>query len=929
VGLGLWPAQGQQVAQQFQNDNFSGPDVAWVRGEAGGGFVERQHRLDDAFRRSDPTSETIQYELPPDQTVDYSYGTMPAPVGEDFSARVFVRADQGPVQLFARVVVPAATDPQRPGRPLTLLVPGDQYHLRGTWQPLEMTRFVKALTNEQQLLRAQYRRDVPFDGAYVDRLVLRLGGGEGVCKVWIDDLKVGPVRDARAPTPLHTPGAAPTLPATPPRATLPARPPVELVEDRLAVGGKRFFPRGIRYTGIPPAVLRQVGINTVWFDRDAPPAALEEAASRGLWLVPTVGGGADRMTVAGPSSGAPSDDDTEFVRLTGTVGRFPAGDAVLFWNLGDGVGAGQLNRVARAAAAVRSADPQRPRTADLDDAFQNYSRRLDALGVHRFPLYTGLELDRYGDWLVSRRNLAEPGKFFWTWVQTQRPAWYRNLLRDRDGAEPEANADPAQVRLLTYLAVASGCRGLSYWTEAAADAKRDRELLLTLALLNQELSMLEPLLSSLDISPVWVDTTPPSAIRVAVIRCDREVLVLPMWLGDGAQYVPGQSARSSVTVRIPQVPESLSAWEVSPGDVRQVPAERDTGGVTVTLSDFDLTRAVVFTADNGNPGGLVVGWQKLSGQFGKQAAQWTAELAALELARVERVEQELTGVAPSLAGTDQLLADARARLERTQRLFQNQDFREAYLEARRATRPLRHLMRLRWQQAARGLGPDGPSASPYAVSFETLPRHWQLCRLVQQGTFGRNVLDGRFEGAPTWAASPGTVDEVDPDARVIAEGPKEGGQCLRLRVTPKPPPPGQPAQKPAWLEHTALVVRSPEVRLPPATWVRVSGWANIPEALSGSVDGVMISDVAGGEPLALRLRGQTKVPVTDPSKPAAKGWQPFHFYRQVPDTGTFQVQLTMTALGTAYFDDIRVEPLEPGSRQPDGPADATARGTGR
>src|SRR5438270_13668782 len=82
VGLGLLPALGQPVAQQFQSDTFSGPDVAWVRGEAGGRFVERQHRLDDAFRRSDPTAETVQFELPPDQTVDYSYATLPAPVGE-------------------------------------------------------------------------------------------------------------------------------------------------------------------------------------------------------------------------------------------------------------------------------------------------------------------------------------------------------------------------------------------------------------------------------------------------------------------------------------------------------------------------------------------------------------------------------------------------------------------------------------------------------------------------------------------------------------------------------------------------------------------------------------------------------------------------------------------------------------------------------
>jgi hypothetical protein len=906
LAAGLWPALGQPVSQQYQNDSFSGPDVAWVRGEAGGRFVERQHRLDDLYRRSDPTSETIQYELPADQTVDYSYVTLPAPVGEDFTAGLFARADRSAVQLFARVVLPAVTDPQRPGQPLTTLVPGDVYELRGSWQRLEMTRFTKALAAQQALLRAQFQRDVPLDGAYVDRLVLRLGGGDGVCKVWIDDLKVGPVRDGRAPVAPRAPGVAPQLPDAPPPAATAGRPTVELRGSNLWVGGKRFFPRGIRYTGMPMPVLRDAGVNTVFFDRDAPPGVLEEAANQRLWLVPRLNLGTDRLTSAalGP------DDDAEFVRLGGAVGRYPAGDAVLFWNLGEGLGANQIGRLARAAEVVRTADPQRPRTADVADTIHNYSRRLDALGTHRFPLYTGLGLNQYRDLLVQRRNFADPGKFFWTWVQAHRPAWYRDLLRGPDGAEPETSADPAQVRLLTYLAIAAGCRGISYWVEDEADPKRDRELMLTLAILNQELAMLEPLLVSLEGAPTWVDTSPPSSVKAAVLRCNKAILVLPMWLDGGGQYVPGQYTQSRLKVRIPQVPESLSAWEVSPGDVRQLPVDREVGGVTFTLEEFDMTRAVVFTGDSASPAGLVVGWENLSKQLAKPAAQWTAQLAALELARAEKVEAELAQLAPRLPGMDQLIADGHARLERTRYLFEAQDYREAYREARRATRPVRHLMRLRWQQAASSLGPDGASASPYAISFETLPRHWQLHRLIQSGTFGRNVLDGGFEGAPTWSASPATADNVVMDARVIAEKAREGDQCLRLKVEVRKTVPGQQPPPPtAYLEHTALTVRSPEVRLPPGTWVRVSGWA-LTDYVGGSNDGVLITDAVGGEPLALRLLGPTNEPRKDATKLLKKGWQPFHFYRQVPGTGVFQVQLIQTALGTVYFDDIRVEPLE-------------------
>src|SRR5437879_2484269 len=50
-------------------------------------------------------------------------------------------------------------------------------------------------------------------------------------------------------------------------------------------------------------------------------------------------------------------------------------------------------------------------------------------------------------------------------------------------------------------------------------------------------------------------------------------------------------------------------------------------------------------------------------------------------------------------------------------------------------------------------------------------------------------------------------------------------------------------------------------------------------------------------PLALRL-----------TQPTA--WRQFTLYRQVPASGKLSVTLALTGLGTAYFDDVRVEPLE-------------------
>ena len=74
----------------------------------------------------------------------------------------------------------------------------------------------------------------------------------------------------------------------------------------------------------------------------------------------------------------------------------------------------------------------------------------------------------------------------------------------------------------------------------------------------------------------------------------------------------------------------------------------------------------------------------------------------------------------------------------------------------------------------------------------------------------------------------------------------------------------------------------------------------IPENLTASADGALLYDSAGGEPLAIRLIGATK-------------WKKFTLYRNVPASGLINVSLALTGIGTAFFDDIRIEPMYPGA----------------
>src|SRR5207253_1509614 len=143
------------------------------------------------------------------------------------------------------------------------------------------------------------------------------------------------------------------------------------------------------------------------------------------------------------------------------------------------------------------------------------------------------------------------------WVQTHLPEWYTSLVYERPGSAPfpePVGPLPEQIRLLTYAALGAGCRGLGFWADHfLADSHQGRDRLLAVALLNLEMEMLEPLLVAAAGEARWIDTYNID-VKAAVLRSPRGVLVLPVWLGAGSQYVPGQSAAAAVKMLVPEVP---------------------------------------------------------------------------------------------------------------------------------------------------------------------------------------------------------------------------------------------------------------------------------------------------------------------------------------------------------------------------------------
>ncbi len=878
---------GTAVGQQIYRYPFETREPAFIKGTADVPFQEYVHDVTDATSHGGQYSEHLQIASQQGSSIYYYFPTSRAPVTIDLSLKIWVKANRPGAQLVARLVLPKEHNPNNLDEPLTTLLRGDVYQKVSRWQQLALNKPTALVKAQQKVMREQLKRDVDFTDAYIDRVVINAYSGPGMTELWVDDLEIGPVIESK---PFQTTGrdkdAGAKLEAP---STGTPRPPnrqenVELAHDRLMLNGKGIIFRGIRYTDTPLNVLRDLGLNTLMLDSSAPAPVLDEAAQLGFWLVPMLHGAEEDAPAQTPD------------QLRQNLARFIEKEAVLFWNLGNGLRSESVEATAKTAQTVRAIDPNRPVGADVMDNYRGFSRNLDIVGSSRWPLFTTLELTSYRDWLNQRRLLARSGGFYWTWLQTHMPEWYSALIYERPtaaGFDDPVGPQPEQIRLLTYIALASGCHGIGYWSDRfLADSHQGRDRLLELALLNLELKMIEDLLVTAS-EPIWIDTSEPE-VKAAVMRTTGGLLVLPMWLGRGAQCVPGQFAKVNLKLTVPQAPVGTQPWEVAPGMVRSLFPERVPGGTTITIPEFGLTTAIIFTADNA-PNGLVVRFQEKARQNGKLAAGYASQLAEESLRKTSIVYDKLVSAGHPLPDGASLLEKARALIKSASESYNRGQYREAFADADRALRPLRILMRAEWTMATRDLTFVG--ASPYAMSYYTLPQHFKLMDAFKGLAFGANLLpDGDFElpddKAPQgWLPQEMKLDEVDFVARRSTDLPHLGKQCLMLQVKPK-----NPLQAPVALERCYLGIHSPDVSQPPGTWVRISVWMRIPKPLIGSLDGALIYDSAGGEPLAVRTT-------------EAMPWKEYVSYRRVPPSGKIHVTVALSGMGSAYFDDVRIEPL--------------------
>ncbi len=891
-------------------EGFEGTEPSWRPADGSSQVQILAHRRVRGQAFTGQSCEHLALAAPTGAQVYFGHDVARPWVIAELRPTVRLRSDRAAVQFVAQIALPRTADP-RTGRPLRTLVHGSTYTTVGRWQQLRIEDIPQQLARRTRVLRAEFGPEVDPREAYVEQVLLSVGGGKGVAHLWIDDLDVdgyagpapgptepaGPAGPADLPSqPEHTGLHAPSRPAAAPsldvagwtgsqseRVATPRRPPVRWDGSTLLVDGRPFFPRMVRYQGESLALLQRLGFNVVWL-RELPSAGLLDEASRlGLWLVcppPRAG-----------QAGAPG----------GATGRLaPIGSdyrRVLAWNLGRDLAADDLETVRQWATQVRAADREtaRPLVCQPAEKLREYSRLVDVLVIGRPPLGTSLELSAYGTWLRQRPRLARPGNCIWTTVQTELApsvlSQWRGLGVTLPSDCPAVTAE--QIRLLTYTAVTAGARGLLFESQSPLDRADPQTATraLALELLNLELTLIESWAAAGDFMAAVDDRQPESSVSGGVLRTKRARLLVPIWSGRGAQFVPGQSAGRGVSLIVPPVPESSKAYRMVPGAIEPLRPKRVAGGTRITLDEFGLTSLVLMA---GEP--LVISEMKSRVErIGRRASQVRRQLAAAKLQGVERIDAQLSSRVEGPASTAWLGA-AKRGLQSSDASLASADYADAYRHAGRAMRPLRLLERWHWEAATKRL--PSPVSNPAAVSFATLPACWSLIERIGAAPPGANLLPGGdFENLDMllrsgWRHFQRAPEGFRAEAELAATTARPGRYALRLAASRV-----EPGDYEVLAESPPSWMISPAVPVTPGAVVRIHGWVRVPKPLTGSVDGLMIVDSLAGEPLAERVH-------------ETKGWQPFTLYRAVADAQEVSVTFALTGFGEAWIDDVTIEPLQ-------------------
>ena len=315
-------------------------------------------------------------------------------------------------------------------------------------------------------------------------------------------------------------------------------------------------------------------------------------------------------------------------------------------------------------------------------------------------------------------------------------SWTEHLLPTAD-----------QERLMTYRALLSGVKGISYFYPNALDDQgmgRNRRNELGIAW--HEAALVEDVLAA-GRPPVWLHTSDP-AIDASQIHAENQSVILVCKDQPYYNRYVDQASVEGLSVDLDSAtPANASVYQVGWPRLKQLESKNENGRRVITLEPFALTALLLATNDRQRA-------DEIQQQIQKELPRVAGY--ALDVLADEQVKTEIVAahLPPELRGSAALLETGKAALERAKRAFEQHDMTGAYREARAGLLPLQDYR----AQAIRAAAKDADARHAPASARVYLNIYFSLPMYAHVTGAGSAVVPGQLrseilqaEGLPVWS----------------------------------------------------------------------------------------------------------------------------------------------------------------------------------
>ena len=880
-----------------------------------------------------PARIILEHKLPVAQVID------------NLNLKLMVRGTGSSIRLGLRVVFPRQTDPRTSGSQLKTVLYGDTYTKLGSWQELTVQTTSKAIQEQSRRLRAGLRpTSLDLRQPVVDRVLLEVSLEAGKAELLLDELRFGPIVKPIAQTDVqlvqNTEDAAPW--------------PGSFQLDRLQVNGRPFFPRLLAYHGERLEGLRDDGFNVIWIPEadDVPlQRALKQQGMFATAVPPQLRASTGR-TLDNDAAGLlpiPREWDNILAWTLGVAMPTEAQRDVLQWI--SQVQSADRERHRPIMVDVTGGERIYSRYTSMLGTSRNVLNSATSFKSYRESLDQHRKLARPGTFLFTwlpteplpevahQRQMAGRIPIIIEPEQIRLEAYSAlaagcrglgfSVSESLDSAAPGAEERRLAIAQLNlelalledFLAAGSLVEQRPFKITAPPGRGVNSH---NVAFRNSAISRAdnEARLAA-HTSALLYESRIRSELEAAVFRTDKATLLLPIWYEHDAQFVPGQLAAPGATIDVAGVSDTASAWEVTTTRVINLSSEPIPGGRKVKLPTFDTTTAIVVTSDLSVIDDLR---RKMEAMQAQSARNWM-ELAKAKLNRVRIADDVLTKLGAGQPDAPQLLDRSRRLIQEAESIFPGEALNRAIVQAREggqrkspnspdvvqlrkkfdeathrsqaALQALRILQRAHWETATHRLA--SPVGSPHTLCFQTLPDHWRLIeKLGKSATRGSENLypKGDFEVLDFPTLSRFGWQQATPPSGVraavqvlAATGRK--GRCLRLVATPE-----TNSDPPSVIDTPPITVTAPPVAVRAGQVLHISGWVRLASPITGSLDGVTLSDNLTDSTGSWHWREKRE-------------WQRFEMLREAYVDGPYWLTITLHGLGDVQFDDLQLIAHDP------------------